>query len=329
VEGTVLAGRTRPNAAAHRCWLLRVVTTLLTYATLVAVGILLILPFFWMVTTSVKRSGLELAWPPQWIPNPLVLGTYVDVFRLQPFLLWTQNTLIIAVTATVGSLLTSSMVAFGFARLRFPGRDLLFGVLLSTLMLPSAVTLIPSFLILKSLHWIDTFLPLIVPSWLGGGAFNIFLIRQFFMTIPYELDEAARIDGASSWRIWLQVLLPLCQPVLATIAVFAFIANWNDFMGPLIYLRSLDKRTIALGPMSFQPNNTAIRWNLLMAASATATYPIVVLFFACQRYFMQGIVMTGMSGRLKRSPSRAHVREPVSVSLYEEENGVKWTTRLT
>lgn len=266
------------------------------YIALSLIGVFMIMPFFWTLSTSLKQAGKEFMFPPEWIPNPFAFRNYVEVFEVAPFLLFARNTLIITAGAMAGTLITSSMVAYGFARLRFPGRDVLFVVLLSTMMLPWIVRLIPSFLIFKYLGWIDTYLPLIVPYWFGGGAFYIFLVRQFFMTIPYELGEAARIDGASSWRIWLQLMVPLSQPVMATVAVFSFIQHWNAFLLPLIYIRSLENRTISLGLQAFQ-GMSGDRWNLLMAASAMATFPMIALFFFAQRFFLRGIVTTGLHGR--------------------------------
>jgi multiple sugar transport system permease protein len=197
---------------------------------------------------------------------------------------------------TLGTLITASMMAFAFARLRFPGRGFLFGLVLSTIMLPGIVTLIPTFIVFRYLGWINTLLPLIVPSWFGGGAFNIFLIRQFFMTLPYDLDEAARIDGASNFRIYWNILLPLSKPVLATVAIFSFIYHWNDFFHPLIYLQDTSKWTMAIGLQGFK-DLYSTSWNLMMAASTAMITPLLVLFFLAQHYFVSGIHLTGIAGR--------------------------------
>ena len=212
-----------------------------------------------------------------------------------PFGRYALNTLIITLFSMVGVLLTSSLAAYGFARLRFPGRDVIFMVLLSTLMLPYAVIMIPQYIMFKYLGWIDTYLPLIVPNWFGGGVFNIFLLRQFFRTIPVDLSEAARIDGASELRIYWQIMLPLAGPALAVVAIFTFINTWNDFLGPLIYLSSQTNYTIALGLATFK-GMYATQWHYLMAASTVMIVPIIVLFFLAQRYFVQGIVLTGVKG---------------------------------
>ena len=198
--------------------------------------------------------------------------------------------------ATAGAALTSTAAGFAFARLRFFARDLLFICLISTMMLPNIVTLIPTYIIFRTLGWIDTFLPLIVPSWLGGGAFYIFLARQFFMTIPRELDEAARMDGAGTFRIYWQILMPLAGSVLAVIATFTFVDHWTEFLRPLIYLNRDEVRTVALA-IALNKGMYVSRMNYLMASSMVMTLPIVILFFFAQRYFMKGIVLTGLTGR--------------------------------
>ncbi len=266
------------------------------YLFLIAFGLTFILPYFWMVSTSLKQTGYEFQYPPVWIPNPVVWRNYVDTWNLLPFALWFWNTIVIVVLSMAGAILTASMAGFGFARLRFPGRGLLFTLCLSTMMLPSIVTLIPKFILFTALGWVNTNLPLWVPSWFGGDAFFIFLCRQFFLGIPRELDEAARIDGASSWRIYAQIVLPLSRPVLATMAVFAFQGSWNDFLGPLIYLPDREKMTLAVG-LNTMLGMYQTNWNYLMAASTLMTLPIVVLFFLAQRHFVRGIATTGLAGR--------------------------------
>lgn len=222
-------------------------------------------------------------------------GNYREAWTAKPFARYTLNTLIITLSCIVGQVLSASLVAFGFSRLRFPGRGPLFLVVLATMMLPSQVTMIPQFLIYRSFGWIDTFLPLIVPSFLGGGAFFIFLFRQFFMTLPRELDESARLDGASSLRVYASVLMPLCRPIIATIAVFSFIGHWNEFMGPLIYLNSEEKMTLALGLRTFQGAYTTYL-HLLMAAATVALLPVIVIFFFAQKQFVRSIVLSGVKG---------------------------------
>lgn len=259
-------------------------------------GLFMLLPFLWVITTSLKQTGHEFLLPPEWFPHPVVWDNYAEVFRQVPFLKFTENTLIIAVTATILGVLTASLSGYGFARLRFPGRNILFALCLSTMMVPYAVTMIPEFIIFKTLGWVNTFLPLIVPPSLGGGAFSIFLFRQFYLTLPIELDEAARVDGAGSFRIWWTILLPLARPIIATVGILSFFGHWNDFLRPLIYLSSPDIRTLTLGLLAFQ-GEYSTEWNLLMAASALMILPIMVIFLAGQRYIVRGIVMSGLAGR--------------------------------
>ncbi len=266
------------------------------YVILSFFALALALPLMWLVSTSLKTGGQTFLMPPKWIPDPFVWSNYSNAFRAVAFHEYFWNTVRIVFFATAGTLLTASLAAFAFARLRFPLREPLFLLVLSTIMLPSIVTLIPTFIVFRTLRWIDTFLPLIVPLWFGGGAFNIFLFRQFFMTIPLELDEAARIDGASNFHIYRAVILPLAKPVLATISVFAFIHHWNDFFEPLIYLQSPENWTMAIGLRGFRTLYST-EWNLMMAASTAMILPLLVLFFFAQRYFVSGIQMSGLAGR--------------------------------
>jgi multiple sugar transport system permease protein len=265
------------------------------WAVLCLGALVMLLPFLWLVSTSFKEQAQIFRYPPEWIPNPLRWQNYPESLTALPFAQYTLNTLIITFFTMAGVLLTSSLAAYGFARLRFPGRDAIFMVLLSALMLPYAVIMIPQYIMFKYLGWIDSYLPLIVPQWFGGGIFNVFLLRQFFRTIPADLTDAARIDGAGELRIYAQVVLPLAGPALAVVAIFTFINTWNDFLAPLIYLSSQDKYTIALGLATFK-GLYATQWNYLMAASTVMVVPIIVLFFLTQRYFVQGIVMTGSKG---------------------------------
>jgi multiple sugar transport system permease protein len=205
------------------------------------------------------------------------------------------NTLIITLTGIVGVLLSSTFVAYGFSRFKFPGRDVLFLVMVSTMMIPAQVTMIPTFMLFKYVGWIDTFLPLIVPTFFGGGAFNIFLMRQFFMTIPYELDDAAKIDGCNYFQIFWTILLPLVKPAMATTAIFGFVYNWNDFMNPLIYLNSTSNYTLALGLQTFT-TMYGTDYNLMMAASTIVLLPILLIFFFGQRFFIEGVATSGLKG---------------------------------
>lgn len=261
-----------------------------------AVGLLLLVPLIWLVSTSLKEPSAIFILPPRWIPDPIRWQNYPEALTAQPFLRFFLNTVIITVLSTLGTVLTASMAAFAFARLRFPARGFLFGLVISTLMLPSVVTLIPTFILFRYLHWIDTFLPLIVPYWFGGGAFNIFLMRQFFLTIPLELDEAARIDGANNYRIYAQIAIPLAKPALATVVIFSIIAHWNEFVLPLIYLHSTEKWTMAIGLQGFS-DLYSTQWHWLMAASTVMVLPLIILFFSAQRYYLEGIQMSGIAGR--------------------------------
>jgi multiple sugar transport system permease protein len=259
-------------------------------------AVVLLTPFAWMISTSLKEEGREFELPLQLIPHPAVWSNYPTAMTTLPFPLYFENTLIVTLGALTGTLVTGSMAAYAFARLRFPGRSVMFTLLLSTLMLPDAVTLIPKFIIFRNLGWINTLQPLWVPWWFGGGAFNVFLLRQFLMTLPHDLDEAARIDGANSWQIYARVLMPLARPALITVAIFSFIRTWNDFLEPLIYLHDEKLRTLALGLRGFQ-DLYKTDWTLLMAASTVIILPVLALFFAAQRYFIRGIHLTGLAGR--------------------------------
>ena len=267
------------------------------YLLLTLGGLLMALPFFWLVSSSLKPIQLIYVVPPIWIPDPPRWKNYVDIFTLLPFGLYMRNTMIIVISATIGQVLTGAMSAYAFARLRWPGRDIWFGLLLATMMLPGAVTMIPRFIIFKWLGWLDTFAPLIVPFWMGGSAFSVFLLRQFFLTIPMELEDAARIDGASSALIFARIMLPLAVPAMSVVAIFSFLGHWNDFMGPLIYLNTSEKRTLALGINSLQ----GLEWGrdnteLLMAAGVVMVLPTILIFIVAQDVFVQGIVMTGIKG---------------------------------
>jgi ABC-type glycerol-3-phosphate transport system permease component len=272
------------------------VSLLVTYVLLVVGGITVSIPFVWMISTSFKTLGQTFVFPPEWIPNPWVWENYVSVFQTGavPFQLFYRNTAFITITSVLGLLLSSSLAAFAFARLRWRGKNVLFVIVLSTMMLPPQVTMIPRFIIFRRLDWIDTYKPLIIPACLGT-AFQIFLFRQFFQTIPLEMDEAARIDGASSLGIYWRIILPLSQPALMTGAIFAFQYRWNQFLEPLMYLNSQKKFTLALGLRLFQ-DNYATDWNKLMAASTLAMLPVLIVFYFGQRRFIQGVVVSGVKG---------------------------------
>jgi ABC-type glycerol-3-phosphate transport system permease component len=256
-------------------------------------------PFIWAVSSSFKTPAELYLYPPTLLPHSFQVGNYLRLWNELPFALFARNSLLLGLWSTVVEPLSAAAVAYGFARHRFPGRDVLFIILLSTMMLPPQVTIIPLFLLYKSLGWIDTYLPLTVPRLLGGGAFYIFLIRQFFLTLPRDLDDAAELDGASSWTIFWRVLIPLSLPALATCAIFAFLGSWNEFLQPLIYLNTPTLFTLPLGLRYFTnlPELAAEpREHLLMAASVLFSLPPVLIFFSMQRYFVQGVVMSGIKG---------------------------------
>lgn len=265
------------------------------YLLLIGGSILFLIPFIWMLSTSFKT--LEDVWvlPPQWIPKPFIWKNYFKALTILPFFKYTINTVIITVSCIIGTLLSASLVAYGFARMRFPGKGPLFFILIATMMIPGQVTLIPTFILFKYLGWIDTFLPLIVPSFFGGSAFAVFMLRQFFLTIPVELDEAAILDGCTPFEIYWRIILPLSKPALGSLAIFVFMGTWNDFLGPLIYINSMDKRTIALGLQAFM-GQYAGEWNLMMAAAVIFLLPCLIIFFVAQKLFVQGIVVSGVKG---------------------------------
>jgi multiple sugar transport system permease protein len=265
---------------------------------LLAGSVVMLIPLVWMLSTSLKKSGQEWIFPPVWIPDPIWWRNYLEATNALPvpFYVYVVNTFVITFNATLGTVLTSSLAAFAFARLRFPGRNLMFLLVISTMMLPGAVTLIPRFLIFRYLGWLDTFLPLIIPYWFGGTAFSIFLLRQFFMNLPRELDEAALMDGASSLQIYWRVILPLAGPALASVTIFQVWGHWNEFLDPLIYINSMEKYTIALALRTFQ-NIRSQRVNYLMAVSLLQVLPVLILFFSAQKYFIRGVQLSGLSGR--------------------------------
>lgn len=269
------------------------------YLVVTVLGIMFMLPFVFAMSSSLKTHVQIHEYPPRWIPTTFHWDNYAEVFRQVPFGRFIENSLVVVVLAGIGQLVSATMVAYGFARFRFPGRDVLFMLVLSTMMLPWVVTIIPTFILFNYLGWLNSLKPLIIPAYFGGGAFFIFLLRQFFMTIPLDLDEAAIIDGASRVTILLKVILPLSTPALATVAIFSFLGSWNDFFGPLIFLDSQEKFTVALGLRLLQ--QTASLGGrpvdqLLMAASIITALPVVLLFFLMQKHFVQGIVMTGIKG---------------------------------
>lgn len=268
---------------------------LLVWCCLCGGSFVMMIPFLWMVSTSLKVESQIWLFPPQWIPNPVRWQNYTEALTILPFGRYALNTLLLTILTTTGVVLSASLCAYGFARLQFPGRDLIFMVVLSAIMIPYAVLLIPQYIMFRTLGWLDTYLPLWVPPWFGGGAFNIFLLRQFFRTIPSELSDAARIDGASEFRIYWKIIMPLARPALATVAIFTVLNTWNDFLAPVVYLSTPDKFTLALGLAQFR-GLMATQWHYLMAASTTVIVPTLLLFMLAQRYFVRGVVLTGLKG---------------------------------
>lgn len=265
------------------------------YAALTLISILFTVPFVWLLRSSLMDLSQIFSMPPEWIPRPFQWDNFGRALTALPFDVFFRNTMIIVVSVLIGTVLTSSIAAYGFARIAWKGRDTVFAILMTSMMLPFAVTMIPSFLGWKLLGFYDTLYPLIVPSYFGGGMFNIFLIRQFYLTIPRDFDEAAFVDGASHFQIYSKIILPLSRSALIVVALFSFLGSWNDFMGPLIYLKSDKLFTLALGLQMFQGTYTA-QWDLLMAASAMVVLPCVIVFLIGQRYFLEGITLTGLKG---------------------------------
>ena len=262
-----------------------------------------ILPALWMVSTSLKTLDQAMAYPPQWLPWPVEFHNYWDVLTsgTADFLRWTRNTLVIAVLGVTGTTLSSALVAYGFAKIKFKGRGVLFALMLSTMMVPFPVTMVSLFSIFSwvgthtGIQMLGTFKPLWLPAWFAG-AFNVFLLRQFFLTIPDDLSEAARIDGCTEFGIFWRIILPLARPALTVVALFAFIGIWNDFLGPLVYLQRPEQFTLALGLQNFQSQHGGTPWHQLMAASVMVIAPVVALFFMAQKTFIEGIATTGMKG---------------------------------
>lgn len=270
---------------------------IVTYTVLLLGAACFLLPLLWMVTTSLKTQPEVYVFPPTFFPETFNWQNYPEGWNYPrtDFPLWTWNTLVITFFVMIGTVLSSALCAYGFARIKFPGRDVWFMLVLASIMLPGAVTLIPLFIIYSKIGWLDSFYPLIVPAYFGGGAFNIFFMRQYFKTIPMELEEAAIMDGAGRFRIWWQIILPLSKPVLATVSVLTFQGVWNSFYGPLIFLSSPDNYTLALGINSFK-GLYATQIPLMMAMSMLMVVPMIIVFFVAQRQMIRGVIMSGIKG---------------------------------
>lgn len=287
----------RSNRLAYwkqsKVWRRRIAVTAV-YTVLIALSISFLAPFALMVSTSLKTEERIFTETIEWVPNPIRWQNYVEALQSFPFLLYLRNTLFVCALVVVGTVLSSALPAYGFARLRWKGRDVLFLIMLATIMLPAQVTMLPVFVMFRTIGWTGTYLPLVVPPFFGS-AFAIFLLRQFFLTIPQELSDAARIDGCSEWRIFWQIIVPLSVPALATVALFAFIGAWTDFINPLVYLTDENTYTLAVGLQTFVGRHSS-EWNLLMAAATVVTLPLMVVFFFTQRLFIEGITLTGIKG---------------------------------
>jgi multiple sugar transport system permease protein len=278
--------------AAH---LRKYLTSMALHLLLSAGAVAMVLPFIWMVSTSFKELAQVFVYPPEWIPNPFVWQNYPKAMTAVPFGRWFLNSLVIAMLVTVGQLLTCSLAGFTFARMRFPGKNVLFLVYLGTMMIPHHVTIIPVFVMMNALGLVNTFYPLIIPGL--ASAWGTFLFRQFFLTLPQELEDAAKIDGSSFFRIYTQIFMPLAKPVLATLGVFTFMGSWNDFLGPLIFLQSKEYKTLTIGLLQFRADFQGMgNWPVMMAGVVISVLPVLIAFVIGQKYFVRGIALTGIKG---------------------------------
>lgn len=270
-------------------------TTVIVYFLLIAGSILCLMPLFWMLRSSLMTNVEIFMVPIRWLPEVFQWKNYKDVFETLPFLKYYANSLTLVAFVVSGAVITSSLCAYGLSRINWVGKKIVFTCIMGSMMLPVAVTIIPTFLMFRSIGLTNSLIPLIIPAWLGGGAFYIFLLRQFFLSIPKDLDEAARIDGATHLQIYGRIILPLTKPSLVVVGMFAFMNTWNDFLGPLIYLNSDDKYTVALGLQLFVGSYRA-EWQLMMAAACLVVIPAILVFIIGQKYLIEGITMTGVKG---------------------------------
>lgn len=268
--------------------------TVLTHIVMITLGLVFVFPFFWMLSTSLKTMNAAASLNLSMIPNPVMWENYVEIFTTVPFSRYILNTVFLAVLALVGQVFSSSVVAYSLSHIRWWGKNIIFIIVIATMLIPYQVTMVPVFVIFRNMNMLGTYWPLILPNF-TAGAFYVFLLRQFFMTIPHSLVEASKIDGASHFTIFSKVIIPLTKPALTTVAVFSFLNCWSDFLGPLIYINDVNKYTISLGLQSFI-GKYSVKWNLIMAASAVTIVPMVVLFFFAQKQFIEGITTTGIKG---------------------------------
>ncbi|MGI6209714.1 MAG: carbohydrate ABC transporter permease [Anaerolineae bacterium] len=288
------AARADQGQAAIWSLLRRVLKPVVVHGFLIAASLVMALPFIWMVLSSLKAQPEIFIFPPRWLPRTPLWSNYIEVTRAMPFTWFTYNSLKIAFLNVIGQVLSASLAAYAFARLRFPGREAMFLTWLGCMMIPGQVTLIPQFILFRSFGWLDTHLPLVIPSFFGS-AFGTFLLRQFFMTIPMELEDAAIVDGCSRFRIYWNIMMPLAKPALATLAVFTFMGSWNNLLGPVIYLTTYKKLTLPVG-LAFFRGQYGTEWALLMAGATISVIPIIILYMVAQQYFVQGVVMSGIKG---------------------------------
>ncbi len=271
---------------------MKLIREIILYTVLTLFSIIFLIPLFWMISTSLKQEAQVMVVPSQWFPKPPQWRNYIDAVKAFPFFRYFWNTSFLAILNVVGTLFSASLVAYSFSKLRWKGRNQLFYITIATMFIPSQVLIIPTYLLFSKLGWVNTYLPLVVPAFCGGGAFNIFLLRQFFVSIPDELLEAVRIDGASEFRIYSQIMLPLSKPVLFTVSIFTLLFSWNDFFGPLLYLHDPEKWTLAVGLRSFQQQYTTT-WSLLMAASTLTALPLIIMYFVFQKNITSGFALSG------------------------------------
>ena len=264
------------------------------YVPLVVIGLISLVPFLWLVSSSFMDSYEIFEFPPKWLPDQLLFSNYADVFQVLDLKTYLVNTFLIIIPCIIGNVFTSCLCGYAFGRLNFKYKNMWFAMVIATMMLPGAVTLIPTFMMWNKLGFVNSFVPLIAPAFFGGGGFNVFLMRQFFAGIPKELDEAAILDGATHWQIFYKIMLPLVKPAMMVVGFFTFMNTWNDFFGPLIYLNDPSKQTLALGLLQLKGQFSS-QWNIMMAASTLMTIPALVLFFFGQKYFIQGISLTSGS----------------------------------
>lgn len=263
---------------------------------LVAGSLTFLMPFWWMIQTSLKSLSEVVSYPPTWFPKKFVWSNYKEAWNAGHFARYSANTLLIATVAVCAHVISNSFIAYGFAKIRFPGKGLLFSIILGTMIIPGFVTLIPQYILFSKLHWVGTYLPLVIPGFFGS-AFHIFLIRQFYLGIPNDLVEAAKIDGASHVYIWRSIMLPLAKPALATVAIGTFTGAWNDFLGPLLYVSDESKYTLQIGLQAFKVSSGTSQWHLLMAGSVMVMIPVIAIFFIFQRYFIEGMnISAGTKG---------------------------------